>query len=98
VSRAFKWSFFPVLGLSVVSLLGFATDGALYFSWYIGFIYAVVAALVGLTSGLVAIINSSPNDKTRATSAGALAGVAVGAIALAVTCFVNLNTWEGIGL
>lgn len=92
LSSAFKWSFFPILGLSLVSLFGFLTE-PIYYLWFIGVIGVIAVALIGLVMGLAALVGR-PEDKSRATAAGVLAGAAVGIIALAVTCFINLATWN----
>ena len=82
--NAFAWTAIPIIAVSVVSTAGAAADG-FYFLWFAG-------VGLGLLAPLVAI-GFSIAHKGRAAS-GILAGFAVGILALALTCFANLSTFD----
>ena len=82
--RAFLWIALPIVVLSIVSTAG-AASGGFYALWY-------VAAGLGLLAPLVAI-GFAIGRRGRVAS-GIWAGVGVGIVALGLTCFANLSTFE----
>ena len=78
--KAFAWTAFPIITLSVISVSG------LYPLWFLAAAIWVGAPLVAI----FAAVARAPGERTSAS--GILAGFGVGAIALATTCFANLAT------
>lgn len=86
--KAFAWTAIPICALSIISTAGALGRGGfyIYFFWYGA---AAAAALA-----ILAAIGFVRADK-RGTASGILAGMGVGVLALAVTCFANLATFIG---
>jgi hypothetical protein len=68
--------------MSVISTAGAATDGLLFWLWGIAAIVWVIAILAAIGFAFA---------REGQVAAGVLAGVGIGAIALAATCFANLS-------
>ena len=90
--KAFLWTVIPVGGLSVASMMGGAGGDIIhdpnvlsfgYFLWY--------GAALGWIVGVLAAIGFALASK-RQTASGILAGIGVGFVVLAVTCFANVFT------
>ena len=77
--RAFASTAIPIIALSILS------TGDLYFVWFL-------AAFIGVIA-LFTAIGFAIGGK-RSTASGTLAGFGVGFLALTVTCFANLATFE----
>jgi uncharacterized membrane protein len=79
------------VGLSLLSTAGALGEGGasniLYFAWYV----AAAVWAIAILGGIVVLVSPGLADR-RETVSGVLAGVAVGVLALATTCFANLNT------
>lgn len=82
--KAFLWTAVPIVALSTVSTAGSGADG-LYGLWYLA---AGTWSLVFLVAIGFAIGRRGP------VTSGIWAGVGVGIVALGLTCFANLNTFE----
>ena len=85
--KAFAWTAIPIVALSVFSTAGAGIEG-FYFGWFAAAAIWVIALLVAIT---VAVARA-PGE--RRSASGILAGIGVGAIALATTCFANLATFD----
>ena len=99
MGTAFKWTLFPILATSLLSLFGVFGDGVGYFgedglgvyaAWFGALIYGFLALMVGVIALLASVFDSS--GKTAQVAGGILGGVAVGVVVLAVTCFINIGT------
>jgi len=62
----------------------------LYFAWDIAAVIWVMAL-----GGLVVLVSLGSTHR-RETVSGVIAGIAVGVLALAATCFANLNTFNSL--
>ena len=81
---AFAWTAIPIVALGIVSTAGASSDG-FYTLWFAGLGVWFIAILVAVGFALAS---------KGQVAAGMLAGIAVGMLALAVSCFANLNTVE----
>ena len=79
---AFAWTAIPIVALGIISTAGASADG-FYSLWFYGAGLGVLALLVAIGFAIA--------RKGRAAS-GILAGIGVGILALALTCFANLST------
>ena len=89
MGTAFKWTFYPILGVALLSLLGVIGEG-IYFAWFGALAYGALALMVGAIALLGSVFDRDGN--TGQVAAGILGGVAVGVVVLAVTCFINLGS------
>ena len=79
--KAFAWTAIPIVALSIISTAGAGNEG-FYFVWY------AAAGIWGLALlGAIIIAIAGPER-----ASGIVAGVAVGFLALAATCFANIAT------
>lgn len=88
---AFKFTFFPIVGISVLSLFGASING-LYFAWFVAVGYGALAVFIGVFIALISFFNIGESAKQAA--AGMVGGAAVGVIVLTVTCFINIATYD----
>lgn len=79
--KAFAWTAVPISLLGIISTAGAAVPN-LYLFWYAGVLGGFVALIVALAT----------LGGRRFISAGIGAGLAVGALALTITCYANLAT------
>ena len=89
--KAFLWTVIPIGTLSVASAVGVAGGNALHDQdnlLFLGFFLWSGAAL-GWVVAVLAAIGFAIASKRQAAS-GILAGIGVGFMALAVTCFANI--------
>ena len=87
--KAFLWTAIPIVALSILSTAGRAYENA-YFIWYgagVVWMGVIIVALAG--DG-----EPNPSRREQQVKSGIVAGVGVGALALAVTCFTNLAALE----
>lgn len=82
--KYFAFTAIPIVVLSLISTGGAAVDG-LYSLWYI-------AAVIGAFALLGAVISFAVGERKKAS--GLLAGVAIGILSLATTCFANMATFD----
>jgi hypothetical protein len=89
-NKAFALTAIAIVLLSLLSTAGAVGRGSeiLYFAWYVAAVVWVMAL-----GGLVVLV-SLRSTRRREIVSGVLAGMAVGVLALAATCFANLNTFN----
>jgi hypothetical protein len=80
--KALLWTAIPLVGLALVSTGGTFTPD-LYFVWALD----LVALLIALVVSIILVVTGRVD-----LSSGVIVGCAIGFLALAVTCFANVNT------
>ncbi|MEX0763283.1 MAG: hypothetical protein WD208_09135 [Dehalococcoidia bacterium] len=84
--RAFLWTAVPIILVSLISTAGaLDTQLDLYGAWAI----AAGMWLVAVVAGIVLLFMNR-----RESASGVMVGVAVGVLALTVTCFANLSSFQ----
>ncbi len=79
--KAFLFTVIPIVGLSVISMVGRFLP-ALGYVWFVAIAYGAAA--------LLSCIVFAIKRKTRVV-AGILAGIGIGIVSLGATCFANLS-------
>jgi hypothetical protein len=82
--KAFAWTAVPIVALSVLSTVGSGVEG-LYAFWYVAAGLWLLSVLVGIGFAI---------GRGGQTTSGIWAGVGLGVVALGLTCFANLSTFE----